>query len=97
MRIVTVNLPEAFLKTIDTLCGDGGLYPSRSELVRVAIREFLVRELTAAKAFLPMTPLPMKPGQPNPAPPVPLAPIAGEVIILEDGTRFRIVHREERR
>lgn len=28
-----------------------GLYPSRSELIRVAVREFLIKELEAAKEF----------------------------------------------
>jgi Arc/MetJ-type ribon-helix-helix transcriptional regulator len=45
MKIITINVPEAFLKQIETLIGEKGLYPSRSELIRVAIREFLIREL----------------------------------------------------
>jgi Arc/MetJ-type ribon-helix-helix transcriptional regulator len=36
---------------MDSLTGENGLYPSRSELIRVACREFLVKELEAAKAF----------------------------------------------
>lgn len=51
MRIITVNLPESYLKVIDGLTGGKGLYPSRSELIRVAIREFLIRELEASKSF----------------------------------------------
>ena len=51
MRIITVNLPVTYLKAIDSLTGDKGLYPSRSELIRVAVRDFLIRELEAAKSF----------------------------------------------
>ncbi|MHA1647343.1 MAG: ribbon-helix-helix domain-containing protein [Promethearchaeota archaeon] len=51
MRIITVNLPVSFLKAIDALTGQTGLYPSRSELIRVAVRDFLVHELDAAKSF----------------------------------------------
>jgi Arc/MetJ-type ribon-helix-helix transcriptional regulator len=49
MKIITVNLPVPFLEKIDSLTGEGGLYPSRSELIRVAIRDFLIRELQAAQ------------------------------------------------
>lgn len=48
MKIVTVNVQESFLEAIKKLIGPGGLYPSRSELVRVAVREFLLKELKLA-------------------------------------------------
>ena len=51
LRIITVNLPVSYLKAIDSLTGQKGLYPSRSELIRVAVRSFLIRELDAAKSF----------------------------------------------
>ena len=51
MRIITVNLPVTYLKAINGLIGEKGLYPSRSELIRVAIREFLIRELESAQSF----------------------------------------------
>ena len=51
MRIITVNLPIQYLKAIESLVGTNGLYPSRSELIRVAVRSFLIRELDAAKSF----------------------------------------------
>jgi antitoxin ParD1/3/4 len=51
MRIITVNLPVSYLGAIDSLTGEEGLYPSRSELIRVAVRDFLIKELEAAKAF----------------------------------------------
>jgi Arc/MetJ-type ribon-helix-helix transcriptional regulator len=49
MEIITVNVYESYLKAIEKLVGDHGLYPSRSELVRVACREFLKREIKEAK------------------------------------------------
>lgn len=52
MKIITVNLPENYIKTIDRMIGDDASYPSRSELVRVAVRDFLIRELDAAQTML---------------------------------------------
>jgi Arc/MetJ-type ribon-helix-helix transcriptional regulator len=51
VKIVTVNLPEAYIKTIEGLVGEDGLYPSRSELIRVATRDFLIKEIAIAKNF----------------------------------------------
>ena len=51
MKIITVNLPVNDIKTIKNFVGENGLYPSRSELIRVAIRDFLVKELHVAKNF----------------------------------------------
>ncbi|MFW9900485.1 MAG: ribbon-helix-helix domain-containing protein [Candidatus Thorarchaeota archaeon] len=48
MKIVTVNIPESYLDSIQKLVGENGLYPSRSELIRVAVRDFLLRELKLA-------------------------------------------------
>ena len=48
MKIVTVNIPESYLDSIEKLVGHNGLYPSRSELIRVAVRDFLLRELKMA-------------------------------------------------
>lgn len=45
MQIITINLPEKYLAAIQIL-NDKGLYPSRSEAIRVALREFLDDELT---------------------------------------------------
>ncbi len=49
MKIVTINVPESYIEAIDRLTGDRGLYPSRSELIRCAVREFLIKELNLAK------------------------------------------------
>ncbi len=44
MRVVTVKLQEAFLKGIDELI-DAKIYPSRSEAIRIAVRDLLKKEL----------------------------------------------------
>lgn len=49
MKIVTVNVPESYVEAIEKLIGEDGLYPSRSELIRCAVREFLLKELRMAK------------------------------------------------
>jgi len=49
MKIVTVNVPESYIEAINKLIGENGLYPSRSELIRCAVREFLLKELKMAK------------------------------------------------
>lgn len=52
MKIVTVNVPESYIETIKKLIGENGIYPSRSELIRCAVREFLIKELKNAKEGL---------------------------------------------
>jgi len=44
MRIITVKIPEAHLRELDELVRLG-IYPSRSEAIRVALRELLKKEL----------------------------------------------------
>ena len=44
MKIITINLPEKYLKGIQIL-QDLGVYPSRSEAIRTALREFLEDEI----------------------------------------------------
>lgn len=44
MRIITINLPEKYLSAIKVL-NDLGIYPSRSEAIRVALKDFLPDEL----------------------------------------------------
>lgn len=51
MKIITINIPQSYIDAINALIGDGGIYPSRSELIRVAIRDFLINELEVCKAF----------------------------------------------
>lgn len=49
MKIVTVNVPETYVNAIQKLVGENGLYPSRSELIRCAVREFLLKQLKLAQ------------------------------------------------
>lgn len=44
MKIITINLPEKYLAAIQTL-NDLNRYPSRSEAIRVALKDFLDEEL----------------------------------------------------
>lgn len=48
MKIITINLPEKYLQSIQIL-NDMGLYPSRSEAIRVALSDFLAKELKMYK------------------------------------------------
>ena len=44
MKIITINLPEKYLNAIQTL-NEMGIYPSRSEAIRIALKNFLTEEL----------------------------------------------------
>ena len=44
MRVVTICLPESYVKGVDELIGQNK-YPNRSEVIRIAIRDLLVEEL----------------------------------------------------
>ncbi|MFQ5761549.1 MAG: ribbon-helix-helix domain-containing protein [Candidatus Bathyarchaeia archaeon] len=46
MKLVTVKLPEALMEGMDELIRTG-MYPSRSALVRTAVRDLLKNELWA--------------------------------------------------
>ncbi len=48
-------MPESYIDAINKLTGENGLYPSRSELIRVAVREFLLRELKMAEKMINKT------------------------------------------
>ncbi len=45
MKIITVNVHQEVVDQMGEHTKEFGLYQSRSELIRVAIREFLIREL----------------------------------------------------
>ncbi len=47
MRLVTVKMPEIYVNGIDELV-KAGRYSSRSEVIRIAVRELLKRELWSA-------------------------------------------------
>ncbi|MEM4735995.1 MAG: ribbon-helix-helix domain-containing protein [Candidatus Thorarchaeota archaeon] len=44
MRLIAVHLPEKIVNDIDQLVSRG-TYPTRSETIRIAIRDLLKREL----------------------------------------------------
>ena len=44
MKLITVKMSDIYVKGIDKLV-ELGLYPTRSEAIRVAIRDLLLREL----------------------------------------------------
>ncbi len=44
MKVITINLPEKYLSAIQVL-NDLGVYPSRSEAIRTALKQFLQKEL----------------------------------------------------
>ncbi len=48
MKIITINLPEKYLQAIQIL-NDMGVYPSRSEAIRIALNDFLAKELKMYK------------------------------------------------
>ena len=49
MKIVTINVPESYIEAMEKLTDENGLYPSRSELIRCAVRDFLIKELKRIK------------------------------------------------
>ncbi|MEM2136843.1 MAG: ribbon-helix-helix domain-containing protein [Candidatus Methanomethylicia archaeon] len=51
MRIISIRLPENYVKVMDELIRIGA-YPSRSELVRAAIREYLRREIESSDGII---------------------------------------------
>ncbi|MFX1509048.1 MAG: ribbon-helix-helix domain-containing protein [Promethearchaeota archaeon] len=53
MHLVSVKLPKAYVRGLDTLV-DRGTYPTRSEAIRVAIRDLLKRELWISGSPLTM-------------------------------------------
>jgi Arc/MetJ-type ribon-helix-helix transcriptional regulator len=50
-QIVTVNPPSIYIDAIRKLC-EQGLFPSRSEAIRVALRDFLKTELGMVESLL---------------------------------------------
>lgn len=48
MKLITVHIPEKFLEALDELVAEGK-YPNRSEIIRIAIRDFLREELWRRK------------------------------------------------
>jgi len=103
MKIITVNLPVNYIHIIKTLVGDTGLYPSRSELIRVAVRDFLIKELKIAKNFPKGNLFTQSAGaepmlseeEKNMFVSVPQDKIVGDQVV-RDFKRYRIVDRSEK-
>ncbi len=51
MQILTVNLSTAQLKAIAALTGPDSPYPSRCELIRMAVRDWLIAALNTEKTW----------------------------------------------
>jgi len=51
VRLVTVKMPEVYVRGIDELV-KAGKYTSRSEVIRIAVRELLMRELWGANRIM---------------------------------------------
>lgn len=49
MKVVSAHVPVSHLEAINKLVGKRGLYPSRSELVRNAIKKYLLKKLKMIK------------------------------------------------
>ena len=58
MRLVTVKMPEMYIKGIDELV-KAGRYSSRSEVIRIAVRELLKRELWGTALPAPLHEIPL--------------------------------------
>lgn len=54
MRIVTINIPDNYLDCFESLI-KLGLYNSRSQIVREALKEFIERENTFMQELNPET------------------------------------------
>lgn len=44
MKLITIYLPEMYIKDLDQLVNED-FYPNRAEAIRFAVRDLLVREL----------------------------------------------------
>lgn len=50
MRLITVHLPESYIEGLNELI-QRNIYPSRSEAIRVAVRDLLKKELWRQKKY----------------------------------------------
>ncbi len=44
MRLISVNLPDAYVDSLDELV-DSGYFPNKSEAIRAAVRDMIKNEL----------------------------------------------------
>ena len=50
LKLVSVHLPEKYIELLEQLV-EMGLYPSRSEAIRVAVRDLIRRELWRERKY----------------------------------------------
>ena len=50
MKLVTLNIPQAYLDGIEQLV-EQEIYPNRSETIRIAVRDFLRKEYNGQPIF----------------------------------------------
>ncbi len=56
MKLITVKMPESYVEGLDELVRIGR-YSSRSEVIRIAVRELLKRELWIREEELELQPM----------------------------------------
>lgn len=56
MKVVTICMPESYVDGVDKLIKQG-MYPNRSEVIRIAIRDLLVEELWGERKQTASAPL----------------------------------------
>jgi len=52
MQIITINLPEKYMNAIQILT-DNNFYPSRSQVIRIALQEFLIEDFRVSNELEP--------------------------------------------
>ena len=50
MKLITLHLPESYLKDLDELVDDN-FYPNRAEAIRVAVRDMIAAEVWEKRRF----------------------------------------------
>lgn len=95
MKIVTVNVPESYIEAIKKLVGEHGLYPSRSELIRCAVRDFLMKELTLARNMRNRMSEPEKPLDDSKFVRIPIDSLDENNELVRDFKTYKIVRRLE--
>ena len=50
LKLVSVHLPEKYVELLEKLV-ENGLYPSRSEAIRVAVRDLIRKELWREETY----------------------------------------------
>jgi antitoxin ParD1/3/4 len=74
MRVVTICLPESYVEGMDALIKKD-MYPSRSEVIRIAIRDLLVAELWRDNSLSGLRPLQKRGERPSSIPLERISPV----------------------